>query len=102
MNEYIFISLLAYSIFWFLNYSELTKFVREKYFKTSSKDGALESTFFGRLLTCAYCLGFHIGWIFMYFVFDNGFLFALCGGFVVAIFSYFLKLFEEWLIHNSI
>jgi hypothetical protein len=85
------VSILSYSLFWFVNYSLLMN-----KFRHFANKYAISRN----LYQCSYCFGYHVGWICL-LCFDFGlksFVFA----FIVAILTYFICLIEKNLLKYSI
>lgn len=87
MENFLILSLLSYSIFWALNFSELFVSLR-KVLKVEEA-----STCYQKLYQCSYCVSFHLSWIFM--LIQGIGLMSFIWAFVPAILSYFIYLIEK-------
>lgn len=104
MTSLIFVSLSMFSIWWLFQYAEITQTIREKiHEKTWSYDKyemVVRLPWLVKLYNCPYCFCYHLGWI---YYLSKGFGFeAFFYAFPVAIVSYWLTLFDKWLLKKTL
>lgn len=104
LQTLIFFSFIAFGIYWFLNYSELTEWLRQylKHQKLEDEPDRpipqVQRHFLFRLMSCAFCASYHLGYC-MYLLYGHGFRSFLLA-FAVASLAYFWSLLEKFLLRK--